>query len=509
MERRRAGRLAAAALVLWAAAAGAQELSFGWQPGFPMRMGTQVLLMWNPAPGATGYLVLRRTVETGAFQSWEVPATQFIDPAAPETATYAYTVQALMPGGQPGAVSEERRLSGAVPLSPPKWSGLFQKGESVSLAWEAADKAAFYNLYRADGEGKPQLLASVQEVRFVDAKVKVGGAYTYWVRSVGVDSRESKDSDPRKITVAGAAAAAGAADVRYVEVVKAFREEPQRYRFREPTDLAQVKDQTFVTDMGSRAVVVLGPDGEFRGEVAPEPPDYPGVWGIPWGISVGPKGERMALTFMGVPRVRIFTLQGVPLYDVPLARPPGFEDRAETPQPMDVLIDKDQTFWVTDYTYAQVVHLASDGKELGRIGKPRFAKDAGPFRSPTFLERRPDGGFYLVDSLLAEVFEVDGGGQIVRRWRSDKGPAGVLSLPKGLAAAPGGELLVVDGMRSSVQAFDAEGKLKAVYFTKDKKALQLVGLVTVLVEPSGTLLALSKVDSTVYRLKVVGAPAPK
>lgn len=98
----------------------------------------------------------------------------------------------------------------------------------------------------------------------------------------------------------------------------------------------------------------------------------------------------------------------------------------------------------------------------------------------------------------------------MRRWRRTKGDDGVLNLPKGLALTVGGQLLVVDGLRSTLQSFTQEGKLEAVYAVKNKKTLELSGLVSVSVDPkSGEIYALSKVDSTVYRFVVTEVETPR
>ncbi|MDF1554095.1 MAG: hypothetical protein P1P84_13580 [Deferrisomatales bacterium] len=82
----------------------------------------------------------------------------------------------------------------------------------------------------------------------------------------------------------------------------------------------------------------------------------------------------------------------------------------------------------------------------------------------------------------------------------------MLNLSEGIAVPRDGEVLVVDGIRSSLQTFTPEGVIRAVYYSPDREYLDLRGLVSVAEEPkTGALYALSKVDSTVYRLRAVGA----
>ncbi|GAB6063282.1 NHL repeat-containing protein [Deferrisoma palaeochoriense] len=484
--------------------AGAAELS--WQPGFPMRAGNQVLLMWLPVPGAQTYRVVRRDLRTREERTWTVTAPQHVDPEAPPTATYLYTVEALGPAGAVLATSEPKKLEGFRPLEPPEWGGHYVEGRSVHLVWGAVEGAVFYNLYRSKQGEEPALLASVQDVKYVDATVEPGATYTYTVRAVGLQSQESADSKPLSVRVGEAGAAEGEAKAtrRTVEVAAVFRE-TTAYRLREPTDLTWSDRTLFVTDLGSRSVVALDGDGNFLYRFATEPPGYEGAWGIPWGIGVSDDGERIAVTFLRSPNVRVFSRTGDLLLDVPVPPPKGYEDYPKPPQPMDVALDAEGGLWVTEYTFAQVVHLGRSGREIGRTGIPRPADDAGPFRSPTFLAAHtPMGRVVVVDSLLARLFVLDRDGQVVIDWTRTKTLEGPLDLPKGVCVTPAGDLLVVDGIRSSLQTFSLSGEIREVFYSRDKDYLDLRGLVSAAVDPrTGDLFALSKVDSAIYRLRIV------
>ncbi len=477
-----------------------------WQPGFPMRAGNQVLLMWTPLPGATRYRVERRDPAARETKQWVVTSTQHVDPDARPDRTYLYSVAVLRPDGTAGPSTEATKVEGFRPLDAPRWGGHYQEAGAVNLVWEAVGGAAFYNLYRAAKGEEPALLASVQDVKYVDAAVKPGAAYTYRVRAVGALSQESPDSEPLAVVVAaraeGRRAGETAVQRREVAVVSVFQQDAE-YRLREPTDLAVAAGLLYVTDLGSRSVLVLGAeDGGFEGRIAEEPPDYAGPWGIPWGIGFRPDGEALAVTFLRSNRVRVFTPAGDLVLDVAIARPPGFESWPGVPQPMDVAVGPRGDLWITEYTYGQVVHLDARGREVGRVGVPRPAKDAGPFRSPTFVAVDPGSGeVFVVDSLLARVFVIGPDGELVRDWARAKAKEGTLNLPKGVGLTRTGDLLVVDGIRSSLQAFGPNGALRAVYRSPDDEILDLRGLVSVATDPrTGALYLLSKVDSAVFRL---------
>ncbi len=504
----KAAGVVAVALLVGVAAGLASAVE--WGRGFPLRAGATVLLMWEPYPGATRYLVERRDVASGARKEWETGATHQVDLEAPPDRTFAYTVRAVVSGLADGAVSEERRVEGFRPLEPPVWVGQHDDGQAVRLAWEGVDGAAFYNLYRGE-EGSPAVLvASVADTKHVDLGVRRGVAQEYRVRAVDAQNRESADSPVLRVVLAratGPRAEEKAVPRRAVEPDGAIRTDHANYRLREPTDLVWSRGLLLVSDLGSRAILVLGPDGRFRGQIGIRPPDYPAeAWGIPWGLGVSRDGESIVATFLGSPNVRVFSPAGTLGGDWPVLRPKEFEEHPGIPQPMDVAVGQNGELWVTEHTFGQVVRLARDGRELGRVGRPRPAEDAGPFRSPTFLTvHDATGEVAVVDSLLAKVFWLSPEGKILRSWGRRKELYGSLDLPKGLAPGPDGSVLIVDGLRSTLQAFDPGGAIRHVYFTKDKEFLDLRGLVTVAVDPAGpTLFALSKVDGAVYRLR----PAP-
>ncbi len=478
-----------------------------WQPGFPMRAGRQVLLMWMPVPGALEYRVRRRDLGTGEVRVWRTPNPQYVDSDAPPDRSFLYVVEAVMPDGRPGPSSDPKRVEGFRPPDPPRWGGHYQTGETVHLVWEGVEGAVFYNLYRARKGEAPALLASVQDLKYVDADVEPGRVYVYTVRAVDAQSRESRDSEPLTVQVRSTGRGAGAEGFAQVllEPVVAIRQ-GAGYRLREPTDLAWSRGVLFVTDLGSRSVLALDPDGDFLYRFAEQPVDYTGVWGIPWGIDVSPDGERVAVTFLRSASVRVFSRDGVLLEDWEVGRPEGFGEHPGIPQPMDVTWGPDGNLWVTDYTFGQVVRVAPGGREIGRTGRPRPGDAPGPFRTPTFTAADPDTGrVFVVDSLLARVFVLDSSGTIVGEWTGPKGESGRLDLPKGICLGRHGDLLVVDGIRSTLQGFTPEGVLRAVYDTGDAVGLRGLGnLVSVAQDPrTGDIFLLSKVGGAVHRFRVV------
>jgi len=478
-----------------------------WQPGFPMRAGRQVLLMWMPVPGAREYQIRRRDLGTGEVKVWRTPNPQYVDSDAPPDRSFLYVVEALLPDGRPGPSSDPKRVEGFRPLEPPRWGGHYQSGRTVQLVWEPVEEAVFYNLYRAEEGHPPALLASVQDLKYVDAGVEPGKTYVYTVRAVDAQSRESRDSEPLTVRVRSAGRGVGVG--RYVRVVLEPLVEIRQgagYRLREPTDVEWSQGVLFVTDLGSRSVLVLDPEGDFLYRFAEAPADYPGVWGIPWGIDVSPDGDRVAVTFLRSARIRVFSRDGGLLEDWEVARPRGFEESPGVPQPMDVAWGPDGNLWVTDYTYAQVVRIAPGGREVDRIGRPRPADTPGPFGTPTFITANPDTGqVFVVDSLAARVFVLDSSGAVVTQWAGSGSERGRLDLPKGICVGRDGDVLVVDGIRSTLQGFSPEGALRSVYHASDgADFFGAGGVVSVAQDPrSGDIFLLSKVDSALHRFRVL------
>jgi hypothetical protein len=476
-----------------------------------MRAGNQVLLLWEPFPGAPGYRVVRKDLSTGQEVRWDSAGTQSTDRETVPDHSYSYTIRVLLTGGVEGPTSVARTVSGVRPLAPPKGLQAYQEGAHVHLVWESVEGAAFYNVYRGQEGKPPALIASGREVKYVDTSGKAGSSYTYRVRAVAVDGRESGDSPVFRVSVIATQESGTKEGVerRYVEVVRRIHKGSQ-YLLKEPTDLVFSRGTLFVTDLGSRSVLALDPEGDLLGQFGAMPQEYPGVWGIPWGIGVSADGSKVAVTFLRSSNVRVFSRDGKLLRDLVVGKPPEFEENPATSQPMDVVFDARGDLWVTEYAYAQVVHLGPEGRELGRVGSPRQAAAAGPFRNPTFIASdAPTEHLFVVDSLRSAVFGIEGGGEAIWIWDRPRASEAAMYLPKGVAVQGPNRLLVVDGLTSSLLGFTFGGVIEAVYYSKDRQFLDLRSLVSVDIDPaSGDIYALSKVDGAIYRLRVVeSAPA--
>lgn len=484
------------------------DAKLDWLKGFPQRIGSQAVLMWTPVLDAAKYQLTRTDEATGTSASWDTPQNNYVDLRADLEKTYLYQVRAFGKNGVLLASSRTAKLERFKRLDPPKWGGSHQDEGGVYLVWQRDPGAAYYSVFKAMRDEAPVVLASTSSVNYVDKDVKQGETYVYKVRAVDQSGNESKDSELLTVVV-NFEAASGKREIerRKVEVTR-FELAPE-VKIGEPTQLLFRNGLMYLTDTASRSVMVIALDGNLVRKIATRPPDYKGAWGIPWGISSDQAGKRFAVTFMQSPNVRLFDEMGQILQDIQVTPPPELDKEKYPPlkpQPMNVLVEDQEGLWVTDYTYAQVINYSVRGRETGRVGTPKVLKDHEPFRSPTFMVLNPKTSeVNVVDSLQAKVFRLSTDGKILGSWGADIEGDGALHLPKGIEVTEGGEFLIVDGILSTLQAFDKTGKLVAVYEPGDKARAKLpLGLVSVsLNRANGDIYVLSKVENAIFRLSLV------
>ena len=499
--------LAASIVTAWGAPA-ISEVKIAWLKGFPQRVGNQTILMWTPAPGVARYQISRTEESSGQTVSWETSINNYMDTKADLEGNYLYQVKGLAPDGRVVGASLPARLEGYKKLDPPEWGGTYQSAGNVYLVWEGQEGAGYYNIYKSTGDVRAKIIGSTGLTNYVDSDVKTGQTYKYFLRAVDQSGNESKDSKILTITAE--------------EFKKKVKEEIERrkldvsrfvlapeVKISEPTELLLKGGLIYLTDMGSRSVMVLSMDGKLLRRFAVKPPDYQGLWGVPWGIASDSAGRRFAVTFLQSPNVRVFDDTGALAQDIIVGPPPDVDPAKRLPakpQPMDVAIEEQEGLWISEYTYGQIVFFDILGREAGRVGVPRVLKDAGPFKSPTFLMINPaTRELNVVDSFQAKIFRLSLDGQVLGAWGNDVEGEGSLHLPKGLEMNEKGETLVIDGILSTLQAFDKSGKLIAVYEPRSKDDPPLPqGMVTCAVnKETGEIFVISKVENAIFRLKPV------
>ncbi len=141
-----------------------------YMPNFPMLAGDSVMLMWIPVPGAVKYKVYVNGKPIG-----EAPAPPYTTPAPQEGGAYKYTVTAVDASGAEGPHSKEGNID-IIKLTQPKGFQSQFLGDTLNLRWSGVKMAKIYDIYKSENkDDKPenfQLLASTEDTRYVDSKVK-------------------------------------------------------------------------------------------------------------------------------------------------------------------------------------------------------------------------------------------------------------------------------------------------------------------------------------------------
>ena len=227
----------------------------------------------------------------------------------------------------------------------------------------------------------------------------------------------------------------------------------------------------FVADYGRNAVAHFRPDGTFVGRWG-SAGDGPEQFGLssPQRIALGPDGDIYALDSRPgadgqvATSVMIFSPEGALSRRVALPA-----DLA----PADLAVDGRGTIYLAESFGGSVVKLASDGSELARFGDPAATKSL----AAGAIDLDPQGDMYVatyasgVVRLSPSGIEVARGGGIAAPGNVPS--AGEISLPNGIAVAPGGVVWVSDnsGEYSAVTALRlnsdplAEGTAAAVAAT--------------------------------------------
>jgi hypothetical protein len=479
-----------------------------WQVGFPMRMGEQVMLMWIPFVGATSYEV-RRIDETAKTEKRFTTATfQYQDTTAVSDHTYRYMIKATMSDGTPGPMSSQEILEAVVPPKSPEPGGIARSKKGTLLVWDEVQNAAFYNVYRLDDKGATSNLGSAQLPRYTDKSSKKDMSYTYFITAVGFNALESPRSEPMKVgPYEQITPAKATTEYELLKFNIAGIYGKKDLALKSPTDISIANGLLYITDSGNERVAILGQDGELLGELTKSKLKYSAHWGMPWGLDVADDGAKVAVTYLRSSKVRVIDSRKMELVlDVKVLPPENIEEDLGPTAPMDVALDPDGGLWVSESTYAQVIRYDAEGRELFRVGNPVNPSDGlepGPFKSPTFLVYNiASSEVQVVDALSARVYSINSGGKIVSSWWRFTAKDGPINLPKGIQYTPGGDLLMVDGIFSTLQTVSPTGELKK-FFTPEDAKHKIKSVVSAVLSPEGErVYAVSKIRGVVYVVEV-------
>ena len=472
--------LLAACLFLAVSAGDSAAAGPNWLPGFPLRAGENVLLMWMPFPGAASYNLYRGETPGGPYRKiGTINMNNFMDPSVPTSKTFYYVLKPVI-GGKEGEASPEVVIVGVEPMKAPRFTGHLLTAENkISLMWDSVPSAAFYNLYRSDaGKNQFNLLSSVQDTKYTDTAVQVGKGYDYRVSAVSTTNVESGRSSTYKVMI----------EIKKEEVkqkVLAFVKKPVKFlsnaygdekaEFSAPKKIDfDSKGNWYVVD-GRGVVQMLDRDGNFVKMFGEGERGKP-LTGSPTGLFVHRSGgDDVYVSYLFPGIVRKFNSEGKLLFEFAPGKPDertapntGFD-----PTPTDVAVAKDGTIWVVENAYVQILQFNRNGKELKRIGLPRgnSKRDVKnrDMTVPTFIYIGPRTGNLFVSETAGQRVSIFSpqGVRLGTLGGSGTGVGNFLN-PNGISASDEGDLLVVDSATGKVEVFDEDGTYKYTFHDAGK-----------------------------------------
>ncbi|MFV9506748.1 MAG: NHL repeat-containing protein [Oscillochloridaceae bacterium umkhey_bin13] len=208
-------------------------------------------------------------------------------------------------------------------------------------------------------------------------------------------------------------------------------------------DLARTAEgDLLVADFGRNAIVRFRPDGSFV-ERWGSPGDAPDQFGLasPQRIAIGADGVVYALDSRPSPEsgrmvssILRFSATGQPIGRLTLPADVS---------PVDLAVDAQGAIYIAE-SFGGVVKLAPDGSEIARFGDP--ADPQALAAGALDLDRQ--GNLYLA-TYTNGVVQLAPSGMVIARGGASAPPGtlpppGQISLPNGIAAAPGGVVWVSD-----------------------------------------------------------------
>lgn len=143
-----------------------------------------------------------------------------------------------------------------------------------------------------------------------------------------------------------------------------------------------------------------------------------------------------------------------------------------------IYIDQDDFVYVADSGDHVVSKFTLDGKLLFTIGNrgehsdtgavrgnfKTIQRSAGPFYAPSKVTVSPAGDIYVTDGYgNARVHRFSADGRLIKSWGEPGGGPGQFRIPHGIGVDCDGTVYVADRENDSVQVFDAEGCLNAIW----------------------------------------------
>ena len=170
-------------------------------PTKPIAENTQdgVKLTWMGS--GPRYRVFRWTGDAQPAPLAETDQPEYLDPSAQFDTQYSYMVMGIEGETRRSVVSETASITPKDTFPPAVPTGITAAAgnNSIELAWVRNTEADFrgYNVYRAEGAGDFQKVASLIEAPvFSDTKIEPGKMYRYEISAVDLLGNESARSEP-------------------------------------------------------------------------------------------------------------------------------------------------------------------------------------------------------------------------------------------------------------------------------------------------------------------------
>lgn len=470
--------LALALLVLVASSASAAGPV--WMPGFPMRMGPSVMLMWTPVPGATGYNIYKSPKAGDLGQKViSQPANNYMDMNVPTDQSAYYTVKAVV-GGAEGEAGTVGAVIGSKPLDPPKITGhMLVENDALSIRIDRIDGAVFYNFYKAPAaEGPFALVGSVQDAKYVDTTVEHDKTYYYQVTAVDKLSVESPKSavytvklEKKKEVIKAVKNVLKERVVEFVDYWRGTDEVPLGTPYHLAVDTES--DAIYVTD--GAGFKVMDFTGNVVGKFDP-PADYKGVFGKIASINMAPGGV-IATTWRDYFGVRFIDGNGTVLSEFQITKMTKEEyeklgrledwekDKVNTVSIAGLAVDGKGNVWVCEPVFGQVHVYTPEGELIKKFGEPRpRTLKPGNFSVPTQLRyHKPTDTMYLLDA-GQRMFTLFDAAKLDFKKDKDGNPLygttlagtdiGLFQEPRGISIGPDNKVYVSDGIDGRLMAFD-------------------------------------------------------
>lgn len=442
-----------AALVV-AGSASAEPPAPNWMPGFPMLAGPQVIMMWQPVPGAVKYKVYMNGKPVA-----DTPAMQHMLAAPEQSGEYKVEISAVDAAGKEGPKSRASAFK-IVKVSPPKNATPLVSGKNVLLRWDAVEGAVVYNVYkRGKGEKEFKLLHSSQDTRFSDTTGEIGKEYEYAFSAKDVSGKESDRSESLAVYLAAAVAAKKEKEyaINPIPTVRQQTIEMNNY----PIDVKVHGNAAIVSwnalsyfpDITAGAgEVLLNGKGGFNGVTLSRDGKV---------VYAANSGEKKvyAIDPVGNAVLGTYTIPQPAPGELEFEGASGKTDRRNPSSPWDVAVDSEGNLYVTDNANFRIVKLSKDGKYLGTVGYAKEKMEWGVTMVSYLSIDKYDRKFATGTSSIV-VFSKDDKriGEIGRPGQE----FGTFSKPRAAVMDGKDRLFVSDTQANNIQVF-VENKTEGVW----------------------------------------------